>query len=206
MWGGAPKRRVRQANPEEVPVAIVVGVGYFLWLIVKITFRGVGWVFYWCVWHDPNDAGGAIVKKGSLRQRDDWQKEWRKVRSAFIRLCEKTLGAANLYCMICDHAFPTEGKRGITVDHRSSVDWDATKSFDFENLQLACESCNASKGNRMGRVDDRRPQKLRVAAAAERRRYLARYKGVDPIHKIIERHEAERPGLGRSMMAWLKDG
>ncbi len=186
----APRRRRRgpAAKPEEVILGIAAACA---WLVAQ-AFRLVWRFFIKPMWRfamwDWSENAPQITGGKSIRDRDDWKSEWSKVRSGYIRMARRILGADNLHCMICDCKLVK-----ITVDHRTPVDLNARLSFDQNNLRLCCQSCNSSKGNRLEFMEDRRPLKLKVASEQERRRYLQKNNGVDPIHAIIARHEEEKP-------------
>lgn len=204
-----PRRRTRSrrrfvngllAVPGDI-VAIVFGL-IALGRAALAVLRWIVWFLAWLFSPNPvapppfgcgrlNSAfGGPVDRKqvaDGLRKRRDWQLEWGRVRSQYVKILE-TLYGDDLWCMICGFRFPKPRGREFHIDHKVPVDVDPLRSFDFTNLQPACTTCNTSKGRRPARVAERRPRELVAAAAKGRRRYLKDHKGIDPIHAILAKH------------------
>jgi hypothetical protein len=190
-FGMQKRRRLRRQPGARMANAMFTSLAWFLNLIWKV----IMWAIYWAFLFDPATHDRVTrnrrteVKASSLRKTKAWQNEFGKVRAQFIKICEDTLGAHNLYCMICESPFPERAPRGIHVDHRIAVAINPDLSFDHRNFQPCCKHCNMLKSDDEQRVDDRRPRELVMAAERAYRAYLKTNGGVDPIHKITRDFE-----------------
>lgn len=155
--------------------------------------------FYYVLIYDKDKVRAEKEKAGkipSLRKMPEWQAHYKDARAIFVRISEQALGAENLKCACCPTTFPTYGKRGFHVDHIYPVSSYPEVSFDIENFQLLCETCNIHKSDNDPLVADRRPEKLRFAAARARRSWLRKHGGKDPIHEVMAAHAALKSAGG----------
>lgn len=189
--GMRPRRRSRRQPGLRTANVLFAVISWVLALAWKALCAAIYWGFLFDpATHDQaRNSRRAESKASSLRKTKAWQNEFGKVRAQFIKICEDTLGAHNLYCMICETPFPERAPRGIHVDHRIAVAINPELSFDHRNFQPCCRHCNMLKSDDHQRVDDRRPKALVRAADRAYRAYLKSNGGVDPIHKIIRDYE-----------------
>lgn len=186
----------------------------FLLVLMVLLWKAFVWVMKiaWAIVHflifgptKAPDGKGGKRKTKSLRSIPEWQSHFRDARAIFVRTAEQALGPENLQCACCPTKFPTHGKRGFHVDHIYPVNGFPDLSFNIENFQLLCETCNIHKSDSVPLVRDRRPYKLRAASARARRAWLRKHGGVDPIHALIVLHKESQRKKGRLNLSLRRD-